>query len=705
MQLLLTPYPAIVEMKDGAVSSKLYIDISEVPYNADPTIHTSVGLLPKSGDTPVRFICAEERHKPHAFNDEGFCIEISKEGVEVYSNGAPGFLYAVFTLQQLQKQFPDELPCMNIADSPRWNHRGAQVCYAQINLEYREEWLFKFVHELAQMRINTLYLYIEWRFQFASVPATRSDKYISPEQVERLEEHCAKYGITVIPALNVMGHTGDFLAMQAFDSLKEYDAEKENPATASNDALCPTNPKTRELIEAALNDIMDAFTSDIIHVGGDEVSKIGVCPICKPLKEKHGAPGIYTEYFTWINKQLAKRGRKMGIWGDMLEHYLGCNPYYANTDTVDISVFEPLKENTIIYNWSYDGPAEAALKALSENGFTVYCCTSTHNCSVGAAWPGQHKNQQVYFKDAMKLKGCEGGVVTDWINGYSLHAEMSGFNYASAAALMWQGADDEFAEGSSHNEFEEAYFFNRYGRGGEAMREYIHLAGDGKGELLSMFPEGKSGSYLRKAAYLSINPIYPYFHYYSCLQNGNLDKYRECVEKLEKLFKEATADMQEDEWVAFHGYGVIMHRYLLERFTSIHALNIKYREAAELQYKDNNAFKKAISDCAAILTDVGDIFTVPKEFVAKCHTVLGLDAGSELRVEQTRKNYELLAKFIKNLADNHRPLPSLLNISAWLFSPPTTGFWEPRNDEWYAEKEAFRRVDIDSKGEWGSARW
>lgn len=60
---------------------------------------------------------------------------------------------------------------------------------------------------------------------------------------------------------------------------------------------------------------------------------------------------------------------------------------------------------------------------------------------------------------------------------------------------------------------------------------------------------------------------------------------------------------------------------------------------------------------------------------------------------------------MEHLKEGHRPLPALKNIATWLFEAPTTGFWEARSDEWYAESEPFRRVDIDGKVEWGSVRW
>lgn len=705
MDLLLTPYPKLIEHTNGVVSSNLFRNNIHADVMTHPVIQTVATLFPSSGDTPINFLCGCEYAHHHDLVDEGFYIEITPKGVTIFAKKPIGLLYASYMLQQLTKQFPDVMPCMNILDYPQWGHRGAQVCYAQINLQYREKWLFNFIQELARMRINYLYLYLEWRFQFNSIPATHNEAYISPSQVKALENYCANFGITVVPQLNLMGHGSDFLALQQYSNLKEYDTKAENPANSNSSSFCPTNPQTRILVENALHDIINTFSSNIIHVGGDEVEKIGVCPICAPLKEQSGIPAIYIEYFSWINNILAAHNKKMGIWGDMMSHYLGCSSYWKDTDQIDISAFESLKNNTIIYDWSYDGPSSKCMKKLEENNFQFICCTSTHNCSVGAPWPGQYINQRDYFQDACNLSHCLGGVVTDWINGYSLHAEQNGLNYASAAALMWEGAGQEFSLRCSHDTFESAYFLNRYGDSATEMREYTYLAGSGKGRLLSLFPEAKNGSYLRKIAYLNVDPLYPYLHYFNCLQNGGLEQYAMCVNRLEELYSTVAKNHSNDPWIYYHQSGLVLHKYLLHKFSLIHMLYPHYSKAASLQYHDQEAFKTELLLCAHILRNTNDFFSEPLTFLTECHRALGIENGSIWRIEKTKENVRLLADYMENLSDSHRPLPSLINISNWLFTPPSTLFWEPRDDEWHNENEGFCRFEIDGKYEWGSARW
>ena len=689
IDLLITPYPAYIEYREGKTSSKLF---TRARAAKNVVFQTALQHISIEGETEVEFLSPQEgEYEEYVTHPEGYVIQVDVKKVYIYASQPAGYLYAVLTLEQLVKQFPESLPCLLIADKPKWPHRGAQVCYAQMNVEYRHEWLKKFILELARMKINTLYLYMEWRFWFEGIPATHNSYYLDRQGAKEIEEICRAYNIKVVPAINVMGHTADFLGMEMYQELKEYDYERETLLSAPPSALCPNHPKTRELIERALKDLMEAFSSEVIHVGGDEVEKIGVCPLCRPIKEDKGVEYVYVQYFTWICNLLKQENRKMGIWGDMIEHF-------------DLSLLEDLKENTIIYHWSYDGPAREVLRKLKDHGFKIICSTSTQTCKVGALWPGQAVNQYEYFKDGFELE-CLGGLVTDWINGWAIHAEHSGLNYATAAAFMWQGIGENENREMVRGQIGTAYLFQKYGQAHALMHELIHLLGDANSELIGHFPGTKSGSYLRKAAYLSINPMQVYMHFNQCLEGEKLDTYRKAVEHLEVLWAGIVEKTRDDQWLVFQKQGVILHRYLLNRFEAIHEISEPYRIAAQNQWKDKESFMSHLDQCVTLLKAREQMFEEPYNFIKQCHEVLGLEEGSLWRVQKTQENYQILYKFMEHLKEGHRPLPALKNIATWLFEAPTTGFWEARSDEWYAESEPFRRVDIDGKVEWGSVRW
>lgn len=699
MELLLTPYPAHVEEKEGCCRGGCFPDFDA---SDSPLLSTAAQMLGAEGKIPVRLT---KNLDDDSSDEEGYCLEIAADSVVIAASAPAGWFYGIVTLCQLIRQFGQELPCLKICDKPQWRHRGAQISYAQMNVAYRRDYLKRFLNKMAMLKINHVYLYLEWRFQFPSIPATHLEGYMTPDDAREMLEYAAARNITLVPELNVMGHSSDLLGAELFEELKEYDAETQDVKVGGSSALCPSNPKTRALVEKALNDIMDIFDSPVIHVGGDEVSELGICPACAERKKEIGAAGIYLDYFCWVRDLLRNRGRKMGIWCDMLAQYAGLNPYYPpKEDVVPTERFLELRDNTIIYDWSYDGPAKESIDSFAKNGFSVICSTSVHGCSTATPWLGQIKNQYDYFKDGFQ-PGVIGGLATDWIYGLGYHGEEMGALYASAEAMMWQGVADEFAAGTSREHFEIAAALQYYGAG-PALAAVWHQAGDPDKGVLQFFPGQKNGSYLRKIAYLSDNPILFYCKYSTFLRGKEAEFHKE-VEKLGNLWQEArtSANPQEKDWIDFSGCSAVLFRYLLGKYELADQYHTLYRQASQAQYENPAEFADLLEKAAAILESAQSVVEEPKEFLNACVQKLGLESGSVRRLENTRRNLQLLADFTRSLKDSHRPLPSMQNISQWLFERTGTAFWNPRSDEWYREPERFCEPETDLGTEWGSARW
>ena len=702
MELLLTPYPAAVREKEGSCRGGLFPAFET---HENPLLETGARMLGTGGRIPVMLADASADPSESAADPEGYRLTVSAGAVTVAASAPAGWFYGIVTLCQLVRQFGDTLPCLDISDKPRWRHRGAQISYAQMNAAYRPEYLKRFLDKMAMLKINHVYLYLEWRFQFPSIPAAHLEGYLAPADAREMAAYAAARNITLAPQLNVMGHSSDLLGAEVFEELKEYDPQTQDSETGGGSALCPNNPRTRTLVEKALNDIMDAFDSPVIHVGGDEVTELGICPRCAAQKKDAGTAGIYLDYFCWIRDLLQKRGRKMGIWGDMMAQYAGLNPLYPPREAiVPTERFLELRDSAIVYDWSYDGPAKESIDSFTQNGFSVICCTSAHGASTASPWLGQIKNQYDYLKDGFQ-PGVEGGLVTDWMFGYGYHGEEMGALYASAEAMMWQGAADGFAAGTSREQFEKAAALQYYGAG-PTLAAVWHQAGDPDKGVLQFFPGQKNGSYLRKIAYLSDNPLLFYCKYAPYLR-GREGEFRREVDKLEALWEEAkrSARPEETDWIGFSGCSAVLFRYLERRYTLADQFHALYRRAAHAQYADPAEFAKLLGQAADVLESAGGIADAPAAFLTACADRLWLETGSLRRLENMRRNLRKLAAFTRSLADGRRPLPSIQNISDWLFVRAGTGFWNPRSDEWYREPEEFCQPETDMGAEWGSARW
>lgn len=693
---MLTPLPGYIALEEETVLGQTYCTESF----ADEVMANAASRFPETGDVLVHFTDQLDTEEFAAFfaDPEGYVLCIEKEGITIAASTSAGALYGAITLELMVRQYGETLPCGIIADKPYWRHRGVQISYAQANVAYKDEYLRHFIRAMAELKVNTVYLYLEWRYQFPSIPETHNPDYLSPEQAKALQAYAKTYNITIVPSLNVIGHTSDFLAMQSFHELGEYNPAKTDARVGSSSALCTSSPRMRKLVESMLLDIMDVFDCEIIHVGGDEVEALGVCEHCKTTYGDKPAGEIYIDYMCWVRDILKARGRRMGIWGDMLLAF--CRG--GNTEMLEYA--KNLLDHTVIFDWAYDYAHTEAIGLLTNLGADLILSTSVHGCSVAAPWPGQWKNQHDYFVDGTD-KHIRGGLATDWIYAHGYHGAQMGPLFATAEAMMWQGADETFARGTTAGETFLAYARQTYGID-QPIVDYWNLAGGGQEDILKdLIQDYRNGSVLRRCAYLDVTPLGFFIRYAHLLHGEKFNSFRRATERLSTMWEYIETNARCTVDLPFAKGPVILYRYLVNKFTWAEELYEAYDCAAKIQYTDPDAFRKILNDAAARLREYLPAFEEPLAFLEKMHRDLGQEKGSILRVHATRENLKTLADFLEHLADGHRPLPAFSNMNEWLFDCPKTLVWAPRCDEWYNEADPFTRTDGDNYLPWGSARW
>ncbi|MBR5872010.1 MAG: family 20 glycosylhydrolase [Clostridia bacterium] len=694
--LMITPLPAQIDLCGETALGRLFCN----QRFDDVMLENAARKFADSGTLCVTFTneCPSEEYRAYFDDEEGYVLTIAKDGVSIAASTSAGALYGAVTLDLLARQYGEQLPVGVIADKPYWRHRGAQISYAQANVIYKEEYLRHFIRAMAELKINTVYLYLEWRYQFPSIPETHNPHYLSPAQAKAIQDYAKAYNITVVPSLNVIGHTGDFLAMQAFHDLGEYDPHVVDGRVGSSSALCTGSPRMRALVESMLSDIMDAFDCEIIHVGGDEVEALGLCDQCKALYGDKPAGEIYIDYMCWVRDLLKARGRRMGIWSDMLLSFC------RKGDPAMLDYAKQLLDHTVIFDWAYDGPHKEGIDLLSDIGADMILSTSVHGCSVAAPWPGQSVNQHVYFADSIG-KNIRGGLATDWIYCHGYHGAQMGPLFAASEAMMWQAPDEIFAVGTTAEETYLAYFMQTYGIG-QPMMDYFNLAGGGQEDILRhLRPGDKNGSILRRSAYLDDTPLGVFIRYAHLLRGGTFAEFRAAIDRLQVLWDAVEATARPNTDLPYIKGPVILYRYLANKFAWAEELYEAYDRAAKVQYTDPKTFRALLLGAAEQLRSYRDVFDEPLAFLQSMHEELGVEKGSIFRVRATRDNLMLLADFVEHLADGHRPLPSFANMNDYLFDRPKSNFWAPRCDEWYDEDERFVRTDGDNGMPWCAARW
>ena len=311
--------------------------------------------MPASG---IRFVTDE------SLPAEGYELNVDGEGIEVRASQFPGFLYALQSLGQLlpaavygTEPAPDaawEVPCVKIADAPRFAYRGMHLDVARHFFSVDE--VKRYIDVMAIHKLNTLHWHLTddqgWRIEIKRYPeltavgsirkatvvrkewgtydGTPYGGFYTQDEIRDVVKYAADRGVTVIPEINLPGHM--LAALTAYPELGCTGGPYEvwGRWGVADDVLCPGREKTFEFLEGVLTEVMELFPSEYIHIGGDECPKVRweKCPRCQAkirqlgLKDdgEHTAEHYLQSYVTdRIGKFLAQHGRRIIGWDEILE--------------------------------------------------------------------------------------------------------------------------------------------------------------------------------------------------------------------------------------------------------------------------------------------------------------------------------------------------------------------------------------------------
>ena len=154
--------------------------------------------------------------------------------------------------------------------------------------------------------------------------------YYTQEEARELVKYAADRFITIIPEIDMPGHIQSALAAYPelgctggpYPVCTHFGVIKE--------VLCAGNPKALQLAKDVVNEIMDIFPSEYIHLGGDECPKDRwkECAKCQQKikdlnlkdEEKHSKEELLQTWFMGeLEKDIRARGRKMIAWDEILD--------------------------------------------------------------------------------------------------------------------------------------------------------------------------------------------------------------------------------------------------------------------------------------------------------------------------------------------------------------------------------------------------
>lgn len=275
---------------------------------------------------------------------ESYTLVTSDGRAKITAAGEAGAFYAMQTLQQLDQN--GRIPNVEITDAPQFAWRGVMF---DVSRHYQSpEYIKELLDMLAYHKINTLHWHLTdgvgWRLQIDKYPLLTqrgawrkvSDEsvpwigfelseegtpgayggYYTKQQVRDIVEYAAQRHITVVPEIEMPGHSD-----AATTCYPQYSCQGANPRAG---VYCAGNDSTFAFLEGIIDEVVELFPAEYIHIGGDEVGKEQwkACPRCQArmkaegLKDEHELQSYFVKR---MENYIRSKGKRMIGWDEIAE--------------------------------------------------------------------------------------------------------------------------------------------------------------------------------------------------------------------------------------------------------------------------------------------------------------------------------------------------------------------------------------------------
>ncbi|MDP4131856.1 MAG: beta-N-acetylhexosaminidase [Bacteroidota bacterium] len=313
------------------------------------------------------YIRVTVKKNPSSGKEGYYTISVSASSVNISGYGPAGAFYGIQTLIQLlpvEKSAELSIPAVAIEDFPRFQYRGLMLdCGRHF---FPVDFVKRYIDFIALHKMNYFHWHLTedqgWRIEIKKYPrlteigscrngtiighhpGTGNDDekncgYYTQEQIKDIVKYAADRYITIIPEIEMPGHSS--AAIAAYPQLSCFPDENTKIARGVQwngdstgkqvqqswgvyqDVYCPSE-YTFSFLEDVLDEVMQLFPSKFIHIGGDECPKDNWkrSDFCQNLiKEKNlkNEEGLQSYFIQRIEKYLNSKGREIIGWDEILE--------------------------------------------------------------------------------------------------------------------------------------------------------------------------------------------------------------------------------------------------------------------------------------------------------------------------------------------------------------------------------------------------
>jgi hexosaminidase len=223
---------------------------------------------------------------------EGYTLEVSRDGVRLEARTAAGLFRGTQTLRQLLpakiesatvQPGPWTVPGVRIADRPRFGWRGTMLDVSRHFFSVAE--VKRYIDLAALYKVNTLHLHLAddqgWRIVIDSWPRLATvggstevgggpGGFYTKADYTEIVEYAAARHITVVPEIDMPGHTNAALASYAELNCDGVAPPLYTGTEVGFSSLCVDKEITYRFIDDVIRELAALTPGPYIHIGGDE---------------------------------------------------------------------------------------------------------------------------------------------------------------------------------------------------------------------------------------------------------------------------------------------------------------------------------------------------------------------------------------------------------------------------------------------------
>lgn len=487
---------------------------------------------------------------------------------------------------------------------------------------------YEHLRQMAEMTEKAGYnawgIYLEHRFAYPSTPWSHGVGAVEPEVFQRLQKEFPN--LQIIPFVNLLGH---FEGMMYTEEGKQYREELFTGLQA-----CPANPNFVALCKKLIDDVLATFSSELIHIGGDETAQLGASEASKSRIEalrlenpeiEDGKALLYGHHFGPLADYVASQGRRPAIWGDMLlEH-------------PDAAKFLP--KNTLIFDWQYFQGLQDSTPKLQALGFEIVGSPAIQ--TYNATWchlDESEKNVREVAKDVVTM-GLDGVCITTWECG------LFGSYDTILPAL-------EFCGKILASPDSEGTIFDAYEAVSPAHRKWAEMMSRDLGALGGSFTPGRIRNSLKTRLLLMGNPFLAWLHHGEEFSGEHGDK---VIEHLNHTLQVSPGEAES---------GITLFARGAVEF-------IQMAEMSRLAYA-----RGRVEEAIAALSPTRKLFDDLANVARRTHTRIGGSLADVERCKTARRHVEIVMQRLREFGDGSLGyLPAYEHITNHKFMPHDQAAW------------------------------